>query len=204
MIRLGDQEFRHLVKLVKEGEHLHNVALKDIAYYWIYLQGITQNSTEILIKLFYKYSIDKKLMESILENHKQCSAEKIKLKISNLLKEKPKKETDRSVYRVFELALPFLARRERLTTILLNKTFKQKLQAAVLATVLEEGVPMAQKQAIYRQLIPERFCVAPSNRAHRYRGSVGLQTLGGQPRHDSAGPGQNLQGRPAAVRSRRG
>lgn len=163
VIRLADQEFRHLVRLVKEGEHLHNVALKDIAYYWIYLQSISQNSTEILIKLFYKYSIDKKLMESILENHKQCSAEKVKIKIAALLKEKPKKDFDRSIHKVFELALPFLGREEKLRSILLNKTFKQKLQAAVLSTVLEEGVTMFQKQAIYKQLIPDRFCVASSD-----------------------------------------
>ncbi len=200
IIRLADQEFRHLVKLVKEGEHFHNVALKDIAYYWIYLQGISQNSTEILIKLFYKYSIEKKLMESILENHKQCSTEKIKIKIASLLKEKPKKEFDRSVHPVFELVLPFLTKQERLNIILLNKTFKQKLQAAVLSTVLQEGVTMAEKQAIYNQLIPERFCVVSSDPEHRDLPSSRLQAFSRQPRHDSAGPHQNLQGRPEPVR----
>ena len=163
-IRLADPEFRIVVRLVKEGEPFHNVALTEIAYYLMILENMSQNSTEILLKLFVKYSLEKSLIESILEIHKSCSASVIKGKIDVILKRKKLVKPDENcLEKTLELSLEFLEKQDKLKLSLLSKFIHQKLHTKVLSSYLHQGADMKQRVEIYRRLIPERFKVPSIN-----------------------------------------
>lgn len=86
VIKLADSSFRQVVKIVKDGENLHNVALKEIAYYLIMLKNTSENSTEILLKIYVKYSIEKLSWKEFSAFIKavQALSFKIESKISSL------------------------------------------------------------------------------------------------------------------------
>lgn len=175
-IRLPDPQFRHIVKIVKEGEGLHNVALKEIAYYLIFLKNVSEKSTEILMKIYVKYSLDKQMMEGILLVHKTSSCRYIQEKIGGLVYKNalgqpmemrrkasssidPNKLREIGLDTVLSSCLQFLSPTERLSLLLLSKTLCKRLQTKVLDTILSQpaGVSTQARISIYKSLIPQRF-----------------------------------------------
>lgn len=175
-IRLGDSGFRHIVKLVKEGEGMHNVALKEIAYYLIFLKNVSEKSTEILLKIYIKYSLDKKLMEAILLTHKTCSSAYIQEKIEDLvsknslgrpIERRRKASSNLDAIKIREMGLdtvlinclPFFSAHERVSLLLLSKTLSKRLQAKVFETFLcqQDLISQPARISIYKSLIPTRF-----------------------------------------------
>ena len=173
---MGESQFRHIVKLVKEGEGLHNVALKEIAYYLIFLKNVSEKSTEILLKIYIKYSLDKKLMEAILLTHKTCSSAYIQEKIEDLvsknalgrpIERRRKASSNLDLNKIREMGLdtvlikclPFLTPCERVSLLLLSKTISKRLQAKVFETFLcqKDLISHSARVSIYRSLIPTRF-----------------------------------------------
>ena len=161
VIRLIDPAFRHLIKLVHEGESVHNVALKEIAYYLIILKNMSESSTEILLKIYKKYSIDNKLMESIISIHKSCASAFIQDRISEVIKDQRKRFPE-ILPRELAIsgALPYLNLEEKLKMLFLSKDFHKKTRCRVLESLLQE--PDLQHQSrihLYKQIIPARFRV---------------------------------------------
>jgi hypothetical protein len=155
---------------------LHNVALKEIAYYLIFLKNVSERSTEILLKIYIKYSLDKKLMEAILLTHKTCSSAYIQEKIEDLVsrnslgqpthnrrKASGSIETNKirelGMDSVFVSSLAFLQPKERISLLLLSKSMSKRLQSRVFETFLcEPGMlSYAARVSIYRSVIPTRF-----------------------------------------------
>lgn len=161
VIRLIDPSFRHLIKLVHEGESVHNVALKEIAYYLIILKNMSENSTEILLKIYKKYSIDNKLMESIISIHKSCASAFIQDRITEFIKEQGKRFPEiLSRESAIAGALPYLSTKDKVKILFLSKYYYKKLRNRVLEQILQEPQILQQNRVIiYKQIIPARFKV---------------------------------------------
>jgi hypothetical protein len=177
LIQLGDPTFRHVVRLVKENESMHNVALKEIAYYLILLKNMSEKATEILLKIYVKYSIDKKLMESILSIHKACAGAFIQDRIEDIV-DKSNKDRRRSsnmcdlidkgfasnapamLEVVFSKTLPFLDMSSTMNLIYTALPLYRRLKPLVFEKVLS-GTDVTHKlrSDIYRQMIPLRYAV---------------------------------------------
>lgn len=177
LIELGNPTFRHVVKLVRDNESMHNVALKEIAYYLILLKNMSENATEILLKIYVKYSIDKKLMESILSIHKACAGAFIQDRIEDIV-DKGKRDRRRSsdmstlinkglacnspamLEVVFNSTLPFLDMQSTMNLIYTARPLYQRMKPAVFESVLARpDVNQRLRSEIYRHMIPDRFAV---------------------------------------------
>ena len=176
IIKLAESTFRQVVKVVKEGENLHNVALKEIAYYLIMLKNMSENSTEILLKIYVKYSIEKNLMEGILSIHKSCAGAFIQDRIDDILKSDLRakrtssqmatnlaKSEDQSIPYIFEQVftrtLPFLDLQDKSKLLYLNTTLSRRLKPVIQEDFLSFELPLARRAKIYCSLIPPRFIV---------------------------------------------
>lgn len=161
---------------MKEGEGLHNVALKEIAYYLIFLKNASEKSTELLMKIYVKYSLDKQMMEGIFLVHKTSSCRYIQEKIGGLVYKNslgqpmemrrkasstidPNKLREIGLDTVLSSCLVFLSPTERLSLLLLSKTLGKRLQSKVLETILNHpaGCSSNARLSIYKSLIPQRF-----------------------------------------------
>lgn len=140
---------------------MHNVALKEIAYYLIILKNMSENSTEILLKLYLKYSVEKKLMESILSIHKSCAGAFIQDKIDDILK-KQRKLPPRQITSEMAIAKcsAFLSSEERVNLLCLSKSFNKKIRSIIYEEALKrEKLSTDDRSNIYRLIIPPRFIV---------------------------------------------
>lgn len=183
LIQLGESNFKSVVRIIKENETMHNVALKEIAYYLILLKNMSEKATEILLKIYVKYSIDKKLMESILSIHKACAGAFIQDRIEDIV-ERSIKDRRRSsnmgdlidkgfatnsppmLEVVFTNTLPFLDMRSIMNLMYTNMPLYRRLKPLVFEAVLSRtDVSQKLRSNIYRQLIPSRYGVQPFNKS---------------------------------------
>lgn len=189
IIKLADSGFRQVVKIVKDEESMHNVALKEIAYYLILLKNTSENSTEILLKIYIKYSIEKTLMEGILSIHKSCAGAFIQDRIDDIvLKDQRARRTsstmasllakteDQSLpYRfeiLFSKTIPFLGSEDRIKLLCLNRVISRRLKSHVQENLLSvPDLSFAARAQVYASMIPERFVVLLSYESvpHLYR-----------------------------------
>lgn len=178
IIKLADPLFRGVVKMLKEGENLYNVALKEIAYYLIMLKNSSENSTEILLKIYVKYSIEKTLMEGIMSIHKSCAGAFIQNRINDLvLKDKRARRVSSSMatqlsqdqdqsspYRlelVFSRTLPYLDQADKPKLLYLNGSLSRRLKPHLQEHFLAmPDLTQAQKAVIYKSAVPTRFLVS--------------------------------------------
>ena len=177
IIKLTDPNFRQVVRIVKEGESLHNVALKEIAYFLIMIKNMSESSTEILLKIYVKYSIDKTLMEGILSIHKSCAGAFIQDKIEDIVsKDKNARRLSKNLYHILEgqedsyshlaldlvltKTLPYLSFEDKTSMLYLNKTLHRRIKPAVQESILSSAdVTQALRKQIYTSIIPSRFLV---------------------------------------------
>ncbi len=137
------------------------MALKEIAYYLIILKNMSESSTEILLKLYLKYSVDKKLMESILSIHKSCAGAFIQDKIDDILK-KQRKQLPKLI--TSEMAIAkcslFLDCADKIKLLYLSKSFNKKVRYCIYEDILaHEKLTFENRAHIYRLIIPHRFRV---------------------------------------------
>jgi len=152
---------------VQSAVPLHNVALKEIAYYLIILKNVHEFSTEILLKLYLKYSVDKTLMESILSIHRSCAEAFIQDKIEEMFSKsrslqtilyKKSKETTLDV--VINLSLKYLDKADLLKMLILSKTIHKRVMMGVFEEVLARpGLHIDHRVQIYKLIVPPRFLV---------------------------------------------
>jgi hypothetical protein len=159
-ISLAETQFRHIVRIVQSAVPLHNVALKEIAYYLIILKNVHEFSTEILLKLYLKYSVDKPMMEGTLSIHRSCASAFIQDKIDDKLRKKSKKQVEYGFEGALYLSLAYLSKSELVDVLRLSRSIHKKIRNGVYQEVLRRDENSFElRNQIYKLFVPNRFKV---------------------------------------------
>lgn len=165
-----------MTKRVKENASAHEAALKEIGYNLVIFKNSPDTSTEILLKLFYKYDLDKTMMERMLSLNRSCANAFIQEQIGDIIK-KTKRRTlvkdARESIRMSQVpvsflsistddllvkVLPFLNSQEQVSLLLLNSDINLSIKRPVYGQLLKRrDLSFETRKTIYGLLVPKNL-----------------------------------------------